>query len=146
MQGCFGAGMQGGAAIARALSMGARDFTELAAWQLAHELRTLVIAITVKSPARNDVRYCSQIKDAARSAASNIAEGFGRFRHRDFAHFLRMAVASLNEVRDNLIDGHVRRYVTDDELSRGTSLSKRAIGATTRLIRYLTDNPDMPDS
>ena len=57
-----------------------------------------------------------------------------------------MAVASLNEVRDNLIDGHVRRYVTDDELSRGTSLSKRAIGATTRLIRYLTDNPDMPDS
>ena len=144
MQRCIGAEVQGGAAIARALR--ARDFTELAAWQLAHELRALVIAITAKSPARNDVRYCSQIRDAARSAASNIAEGFGRFRHRDFAHFLRMAVASLNEVRDNLIDGHLRRYVTDDELSRGTSLSKRAIGATTRLIRYLTDNPDMPDS
>jgi four helix bundle protein len=125
--------------------MGAKDFTELAAWQLAHELRTLVVAITDRSPARNDFKFCNQMTGAARSATNNIAEGFGRFRHRDFAHFLRLAVASLNEVRDDLIYGHGRRYVTDDELKAGTSLAKRAIGATTRLIRYLMNTPDPPE-
>jgi four helix bundle protein len=124
--------------------MGAKDFTELAAWQLADELRTLVIAITERSPARRDFKFCDQMRDAARSATNNIAEGFGRFRHRDFAHVLRIAVASLHEVRDDLIHGHRCRYVTDDELARGTSLSKRAIGATSSLIRYLTNNPDIP--
>jgi len=124
--------------------MGARDFTDLAAWQLADELRTLVIAITERPAARRDFKFCDQIRDAARSATNNIAEGFGRFRHRDFAHFLRIAVGSLHEVRDDLIHGHRCRYVTDEELTRGTSLSKRAIGAANGLIRYLTNNPDPP--
>jgi four helix bundle protein len=125
--------------------MAARDFTELAAWQLAHELRLLIVAVTERSPARRDLRFCDQCKDAARSATSNIAEGFGRYRHRDFARFLRIATGSLHEVRDHLIDGHARGYVTDDELARGTRLSKRAAGATGDLIRYLMNHPDAPE-
>ena len=95
--------------------MGARDFTELAAGLLAHELRLLVIAIVARSPACRDFRYCDQVKGGARSATHNIAEGFGRFRHREFAQFLRIAAASLNEVRDDLIPGHANRYVTDEQ-------------------------------
>jgi four helix bundle protein len=125
--------------------MGAKDFTELAAWQLANELRALVVAVTDRPPACNDFKFCNQINDAARSATNNIAEGFGRFRHRDFARFLRFAVASLNEVRDDLIHGHKRRYMTDGELKDGTRLAKRAIGAATRLIRYLMNSPDVPE-
>jgi len=125
--------------------MGARDFTELAAWQLAHELRRIVVEITERAPARRDLRFCDQCKDAARSATNNIAEGFGRFRHRDFARFLRIASGSLHEVRDHLIDGHARGYVTDDELARGTQLAKRAASATGALIRYLMNNPDPPE-
>jgi four helix bundle protein len=101
--------------------------------------------IAARPPACRDFRFCDQIRDAAGSATNNIAEGFGRFRHREFAQFLRIAAASLNEVRDDLIHGHANRYVTDEELAHGTTLSKRAIGATNGLIRYLMNNPDPPE-
>jgi four helix bundle protein len=65
----------------------AKDFTELAAWQLSHELRQLMLAITARENVRRDFKYCNQCKDAARSAASNIAEGFGRFSHKEFAFY-----------------------------------------------------------
>lgn len=90
----------------------AKDFTELVAWQLADELRRLIFEITARPAAARDFRYCDQCKDAARSGPSNIAEGFGRYRHRDFAHFLRIAIGSLKEVQDLLIDGHERGYGT----------------------------------
>jgi four helix bundle protein len=125
--------------------MGVKDFTELHAWKLAHELRLLVIAITDRPPTRRDFKFCDQIKDAARSATNNIAEGFGRFRHRDSAKFYRTAVASLNEVRDDLIHGHACQYVTAAELASGTTLCKRAIGAANGLIRYLMNNPDVEE-
>jgi hypothetical protein len=35
--------------------------------------------------------------------------------------------------------------VTNEELADGTTLSKRAIGATNGLIRYLMNNPDPPE-
>ncbi len=89
-----------------------------------------------------DRKYCDQCKDAARSAASNIAEGFGRYKHRDFARFLRIAVGSLNEVRDQLIDGHARGYVTAAELAAGTRLVKRASAAAGRFIQFLVSTPD----
>ena len=54
-------------------------------------------------------------------------------------------MASLDEVRNELIHGHVRGFVTDDELHRGTSVSKRAIGAANGMIRYLMNNPDVPE-
>ncbi len=85
----------------------AKEFTELVAWQLSDELRRLIFANScAASYVARDFKYCNQSKDAARSAASNIAEGFGRFRHREFAQFLRIAMGSLSEVSDLLIDGY----------------------------------------
>ena len=43
----------------------AREFTELAVWQLANELRQLVFAITARPAAARDFKYCDQCKDAA---------------------------------------------------------------------------------
>jgi four helix bundle protein len=120
----------------------AKDFTELVAWQLADELRRLIFEITARPAAARDFRYCDQCKDAARSGPSNIAEGFGRYRHRDFAHFLRIAIGSLKEVQDLLIDGHERGYVTADELARGTRLVVRSKSACAALARWLLASPD----
>ena len=74
-----------GASIALATVTMARDFTELAAWQRSDELRRFVIEFTARPNVARDFRFCSQCKDAARSTTSNIAEGFGRWSHRDFA-------------------------------------------------------------
>ena len=122
----------------------AKDFTELAAWQLANELRQLIHAIIARPNVKNDFRYCNQCKDAARSAASNIAEGFGRFTHKEFAHFLDYSIGSLKELHDLLIDGYGRGYVLDSELESGIELSKRAKAACAALAAYLRRTPDPP--
>jgi hypothetical protein len=62
------------------------------------------------------------------------------------ARFLRIAVGSLNETRDHLIDGHSRGYLTLEELKRGTRLAKRAAGATNGLIVYLMNSDDPNES
>jgi four helix bundle protein len=120
----------------------ARDFTELAAWQLSDELRRVVIEITARPNVARDFRFCNQCKDAASSAPSNIAEGFGRWSHRDFARFLQIAIDSLKETRDHLIDGHARGYISSEELAAATRLAKRANAACAGLIRYLRRTPD----
>jgi len=120
----------------------AKEFTELVAWQLSDELRRLILEIVAQPNVARDFKYCDQSKDAARSAASNIAEGFGRFRHKEFAQFLRIAMGSLQEVGDLLIDGHERRYVTDAQLAQGTRLARRAKSACAGLHDYLLRTPD----
>jgi four helix bundle protein len=86
---------------------------------------------------RRDVNYCDQIRAAARSAPSNIAEGFGRFAPREFARFLDIARASLMETHNHLQDGRDLGYLDAPQCEHLCHLADRAIGATTRLILYL---------
>jgi len=53
-----------------------------------------------------------QIRDAASSAPRNIAEGFGRYKPREFSQYLRIANGSLMETSNHLRDGVDRRYFT----------------------------------
>ncbi len=120
----------------------AKDFTELVAWQLSDELRRLMLSIVARPAVARDFRYCDQCKGAARSAPNNIAEGFGRYRHREFARFLYIAMGSLQETRDHLIDGHNSGYITDEEYARGVRLVKRAKAACASFAEYLKNTPD----
>ncbi len=122
--------------------MGARHYKELVCWQLAHELKCEVYAFTDKMPAKQDRDFCQDIRASARSAPSNIAEGFGRETHRDFAHFLSVARASLIETDNHLQDALDCRYISASEHTRLTSLATRALTATTRLQSYLLRTPD----
>jgi four helix bundle protein len=124
--------------------MGVKTFTELAAWQRSDDLRKLVLEITAKPQVARDFRFCDQCKDAARSAPNNIAEGFGRYHHKEFAQFVRIALGSLQEVRDQLIDAHERRYISEAELLRADSLIKQAIAACAGLERYLRSTSAPP--
>jgi hypothetical protein len=75
--------------------MGAKDFTELRAWQLARQLKVEVDREILAMPiARANRRFHDQLYDAVRSAPRNLAEGFGRFNHREFAYFTRIARSS----------------------------------------------------
>jgi len=90
--------------------MGARRVEDLIVWQLSDELRQKVHAITADGPVIHDRRFRDQVRDAASSVTRNIAEGFGRYRHREFAQFASIARGSLFELRDLLRDGAVRKY------------------------------------
>lgn len=72
-----------------------------------------------------------------RSAPRNIAEGFGRYHHREFHQFLKVARASLAETQDGLIEAKESRYIDEHEFQDLWALSDKALKATTGLMRYL---------
>ncbi len=115
----------------------AKDFRELAAWQLADELRRRVIALTAVAPAKTDWKFCTQIRDASESASSNTAEGFKRHNDGDFIRFLDIARGSLGEVQDRLDGALTRNFISSDAHRELLRLSDRAIGANVRLTQYL---------
>src|SRR5262249_42600953 len=98
--------VQGSGCVAHVLlrgsGMGVRRVQDLVVWQLSREIERRVFAVTATSPAVGDRDYCLQIRKSSSSAARNIAEGFGRFRPREFARFVRIARGSLEETKDHL--------------------------------------------
>jgi four helix bundle protein len=114
--------------------VGVYRFVDLVAWQLSHELKCEVFEFTAVGAASRDFKYRDQIRASSASAAANIAEGFGRYRPREFAHFLGFAKASLTETRNHLIDGRDRGYIGDQLCLRLLNLSRAAERATTALM------------
>jgi four helix bundle protein len=124
------------------VDVAARRYQELLCWQLAMQVYEEVVAFTANPPAGDDREFCQAIREAAISAPKNIAEGFGRYTHRDFANFLRVARSSLLETQTALRQALVLKFIGDDQYTRLLSLSERAIAATTRLQSYLRTTHD----
>jgi four helix bundle protein len=121
---------------------GFQDLREIAAWRLAHQLNLRVDLFLLSPDFRRHYPFADQLGDAVRSGPRNIAEGFGCDRHREFAHFVRMAKASEVKVLNHLIDAQDQRLITADEYQITEHLTKRAIKAANGLIRYLESTPD----
>jgi len=115
---------------------GVTRFTDLDAWKLAVDLRDPVYELTEAGPSGKDFKFLDQIRASANSAPSNIAEGWGRFYPNDNAQFLRVARASLMETQNHLLHGKTRNYFSAEAFERAWILSRRALGATTRLMQY----------
>jgi four helix bundle protein len=140
-------GVRGAGCAARTLPlpsyMVARRYGELVAWQLANELKQQVYALVESAKTRDDRKFFDQIKDSAASAPRNLAEGFGCYRHPDFARYTRVAKASLVETQNHLDDGVDRRHWSPQQSKPLQDLADRAIGACARLLAYL-DSTDAP--
>jgi len=106
-------------------------FEDLVAWQKARELRRAVRQATAGPQFRHEVDFRSQIRRAALSVMSNVAEGFERGSRADFAHFLVMSKASCGEVRSLLyagIDDGLFDKQTFDSLHSQTEEVGRIVG------------------
>jgi four helix bundle protein len=75
-----------------------RDFRDLEVWQKAVDLSALVYQLTRTFPREELFGLTSQLRAAAVSVSSNIAEGNGRGTRKDYVRFLMNAKGSLNEV------------------------------------------------
>ena len=115
------------------------DFRDLVAWQLVDELRREILAFTEKEPACRDFKYRDQIRDANGSACRNTSEGFDRFRPAEHARFLEYARASIGEVQDGLIEAKQKRYIDAALYDRLWTLTRRALGTNTNLMKYLRE-------
>ena len=106
------------------------------AWQRADDLERFVQEIIKRPTLARDRAYCEQAADSAASAPRNIAEGFGRFGPIQFANFLRIAIGSEAETKNQILKAWQRGAITDEEYEAGILLCKRAIGAAVGLRRY----------
>lgn len=94
-----------------------RNHHQLLAWQEAIELVQQVYALTSTFPASEGYGLTAQMRRAAISVPSNIAEGAARETQKEFAHFLVMARGSLSELETQLVISKKLAYcATTDEL------------------------------
>jgi four helix bundle protein len=79
-----------------------RDFTDLVVWQKSIALGKMVYQLTRAFPRDERFGLTSQIRRAAVSVSSNIAEGHAR-QGKEFAYFLSIARGSLAETESQLL-------------------------------------------
>lgn len=98
--------------------MGVEQFEDLVAWQKARELTKAIYHITKKEEFAKDYGLRDQIRRAAVSVMSNIAEGFECANPNEFHHFLVMAKASCAEVRSQLYVALDANYLSQNEFTQ----------------------------
>ena len=121
---------------------GVWKFEDLVAWKLAVQLQQLADGFCAKQIIIRDFKFRNQLADAAASAPRNIAEGFGRFYHPDFAKYARIAKASELEVMNHFLDAERKGYITSVECAHGAHAARKALKAVNGLIRYLDSTRD----
>lgn len=92
------------------------SFEKLEVWQLARKLTTDIYKDTVKFPKEEKYLLISQLRRAAVSVASNLAEGSTRIKPKDKAHFTTMAYSSLMEVFNQLVIAEDLGYLVEGDL------------------------------
>jgi four helix bundle protein len=114
----------------------AESFRDLVAWQKAMALVTDVYRVTETFPQKEMYGLTNQVRRAAVSVPSNIAEGKGRLSKKEFVQFLANARGSLCEVQTQLEIGKNLGYL---ETSRFSELEDKA-RETGRVINGLIRN------
>lgn len=90
-------------------------FTDLNAWKEAHRLVLLVYKITENFPDKERFGLINQLRRAAVSITSNIAEGFGRGTKNDKVHFYTIAKGSLFEIQNQVYIGKDLKYLNQNQ-------------------------------
>ncbi|WP_036271620.1 four helix bundle protein [Methyloversatilis discipulorum] len=110
-----------------------RSYRDLLVWQRAMDLALGIYALSRSFPDSERFVMVSQLRRAAVSVPSNIAEGHARSSTRDFLRFLSIASGSLAELETQLILSHRLDYLDQDRLDSTLVLA----GETGRMIRGL---------
>lgn len=90
------------------------NYTHLVVWQKAMDFAERVYTVTSRFPKEEIYGLTAQMRRAAVSIPSNIAEGQGRRSRRDFCRFLRMAHGSLREVETHVLLAERFSYIDGD--------------------------------
>jgi four helix bundle protein len=121
--------------------MGVRSHRDLEAWQLCDQVRRKFHDITDRDHVRHDRDFCSESRRASNSACRNIAEGFYRYGHREFANFVNIAKGSLGELFDSTDEALIKKYIDDEEHKELNELLERAKDTTGGLHKHLRSTP-----
>jgi four helix bundle protein len=112
-------------------------FEDLQAWQEARNLVKMAYRVTTAQPFRHDFSLRDQIRRAAVSAMSNIAEGFVRRSNREFIQFLFISISSIAEVQSHLYVSLDQRYISQEEFNQIYEQADKTAKIISGFIRYL---------
>jgi len=113
-----------------------RNFTDLNAWKESHKLVLEIYKVTKNFPREEIFGLSSQIKRAAVSITSNIAEGFGRFSKKEQIQFYYISIGSLIEIQNQLLIARDVGYLNEVQYNSIYTLSVNAQKIINGLIRY----------
>jgi four helix bundle protein len=115
-----------------------KKFQDLVAWQKARCLVKVVYEASRKMPREEVYGLTNQIRRAAVSVPSNIAEGYGRGSLNDYIRFLLTARGSLYELQTQLLLGGDLEYIAATQVDALIQQSDEVSRVLQGLISSLT--------
>ncbi len=114
-----------------------KTYKELIVWQKAVEFVTAIYSVTKGFPKEEIYGLTNQIRRAAVSVPSNIAEGFGRNSKNEFKHFLQIAIGSLFELQTQLEIARNLEFISAEKFDKLFSSTREIEAMLSSLIRKL---------
>jgi four helix bundle protein len=114
-----------------------KTYREMIVWQKSVDLVTMIYFKTRSFPNEELYGLTNQIRRAAISIPSNIAEGFGRNSKKDFKRFLQIAMGSIFELQTQLEIAKNLQFLSDDSYKKLFDATREIEAMLTSLIRKL---------
>ena len=112
-------------------------FEDIRSWKKSRELTKQIYVITSQGNFKRDFGLRDQIRKAAVSIVSNIAEGFERGGDQEFLQFLSVAKGSCGEVRTQLYIALDQRYLQLEDFETLSALTTEISSLLSGLMTYL---------
>jgi len=114
-----------------------RKFEDIESWKRARKLANEVYKVTATGSFARDFGLRDQIRRAAVSILSNIAEGFERGGDKEFLQMLSVAKGSCGETRAQLYVALDQAYISPAEFQALLDSTTKVSQLVSRLMRYL---------
>lgn len=119
-----------------------KNYRDLLVWQKAMDLATEIYRLTNLLPREETYNLSSQMRRAAVSIPSNIAEGQQRKATKEFINFLSFAKGSNAEIQTQLLLCVRLNYFTENQIDTAVALSEEISKILTKLSANLSANSD----
>ena len=120
--------------------MGYRSYKDLIVWQKAMDLVDEIYTLVKVLPKEELFALSDQLRRSAVSIPSNIAEGYGRRGHKEFAQFLSIARGSLFELETQILIGIRQHFFTPDQVASALLLCEEIGRILTKMTASSTSD------
>lgn len=120
-------------------------YKNLDAYKVAKEFTTYIYSLLKNYPAYEQYAICDQLRRAAVSVPSNIAEGMGRMAIKERLHFLDISNGSLYEVLCQLDISQTLGYISEEEMRKAEDIATHLSKVMSGLKKYLSEK-DSPQN
>lgn len=117
-----------------------KSYKELTVWQKSMDVVELVFEKTKSFPGSELYGLTSQMKRAAVSIPSNIAEGFGRNSQKEYAQYYSIAYGSALELETQVIIAKRIGYLNDQDFSELVPLLNEVLKMLNRMVFVAKQN------